>query len=456
MDAFLSSIAENWNWAWKIALTFGGGTAFAVRVMSVDAKKRLFLWLAGAEPGGWPRQFNTLFDGVFGDDHRSWRCIKRSAIASLLFVVLIWLLMSRAGLFETRAQAVLAFPTLLATGIVVNVVADYISLLETRWLLGQMETRWTHPLAQVGVLLLDLLLTGAIIFGALWLYSQSPLHSGSAFGLAELLTAFSVYAVFFYSTFLTSFWVWAFVLSTLAIKAMVGLNLPRRTDLKGYPGEVIGGITGLAVLLGALTAAAANQNDDAVTLGDRVVCVLLPGEICYVMAELTDDEQLQLFLLEQACESGLTEECYARGRDILEIDGKTAERLLAASCRGGNARGCTSLGFVYERALDVASDPEKAAELYAEGCEGGDARGCTNLGFLYSEGLGVQSDPIQSERYYTYGCDRGDAKGCWNLGVVLWLGQRTSIDKARALELMISACEMGLETSCDWLRANPG
>lgn len=379
MDAFLTSIAENFFWALTIAASLGGATMYAIRVMPQDTRDRLILWLAGEEPGGWPRQFNAIFDWAFDEDHRSWRCIWRSACVSLCFVVLIWLLMGQAGLFETRAQAVLAFPTLLITGLIVNVVADYLSLLETRWLLGRMEARWTHPVAQIGVLLLDLVLTGAIIFGVLWLYSQSPLHTGPAFGLAELLTAFSVYAVFFYSTFLTTLWVWGFVLSTLAIRGIARLKLPRWTDLYGHPGEVIGGITGLAVLIGALIAAAPPRGDEALTLADRLVCEAFPGEICNAMADLTEDEQLLLSLIERACEGGVTEECHARGLDIYEVDGATAARLWTASCRGGNAQGCSNLGFMYETGLGVAPDPAEAARLYAQGCEGGDAYGCINF-----------------------------------------------------------------------------
>lgn len=374
LDAFLDSIAANWSWAWKLALAFGGATAFAIRVMPVGARDRLILWLAGEEPGGWPRQFNAMFDGLFGNQHGSWRCIWRSALASLLFVVLIWLLMGQAGLLETRAQTVLAFPTLLITGLIVNVVADCLSLLETRWLLGRMEARWTHPVAQIGVLLLDLVLTGAIIFGVLWLYSQSPLHTGPAFGLAELLTAFSVYAVFFYSTFLTSLWVWGFVLSTLAIRGIARLNLPRWTDLYGHPGEVIGGITGLAVLIGALLVAAPPRGDEALTLADRLVCEAFPGEICNAMADLTENEQLQLSLIERACEGGVTAECLSRGLEIYKVDGETAARLWAASCLGGDAGGCTNLGVIYERGFGVEADPAEAARLYGQGCEGGAMR----------------------------------------------------------------------------------
>ena len=51
------------------------------------------------------------------------------------------------------------------------------------------------------------------------------------------------------------------------------------------------------------------------------------------------------------------------------------------ACDGGDARSCTSLGWLAERGSGrLAKDEARAATLFQRGCAGGDALGCTNLG----------------------------------------------------------------------------
>jgi TPR repeat protein len=90
----------------------------------------------------------------------------------------------------------------------------------------------------------------------------------------------------------------------------------------------------------------------------------------------------------------------------------------------------------------VDADAAQAAALYRQGCDGGNALGCTNLGFLYVTGTGVQADARRRQRctvraaalfsllyqtgtgvatrrrraLYRQGCDGGHATGCTNLG----------------------------------------
>ena len=206
-----SFLQTNWGWAAGLAASMMGLTALA-GLLNRQRKEEVALWLMGAHTEeGWARSFTTLFDAVFGHRHLSLRCFLRSAIASLVAVVVIWLLMGSAETIGLRLQADLTLGSVLVLGLAINVVADYLSLLETRLLLAHMPRHW---LAQAGVLFFDLLLSAAIIWLAIFAFLRSPLHQGEIESFAEILGVFSIFSVFFYSTFLTSVWTWAYIVST--------------------------------------------------------------------------------------------------------------------------------------------------------------------------------------------------------------------------------------------------
>lgn len=86
---------------------------------------------------------------------------------------------------------------------------------------------------------------------------------------------------------------------------------------------------------------------------------------------------------------------------------ETVARYMAASCQGGNASGCTSIGFLHENGLGISQDAARAADLYAQGCDGGEALGCSSLGFLYETGDGVKQDIETARGYCELACEKG-------------------------------------------------
>ena len=216
-ESVRSLFAENWSWAAGLSGTLLGLTGLAALLLHPDKKRRLALWLTGHQTEEtWSRTFCALFDAVFGEDHFSWRCLWRSAVASLVAVLLIWTLMGEAGLIGARLRAEVSLGWLLAAALFVNVVADYLSLLETRWLLGRLhrlKSAWLQALALLG----DLIVSGAIIWVAIRLL-PGPILGIEAESFAEVLGIFSVFSVLFYSTFLTSAWSWAYVGSTWVLR----------------------------------------------------------------------------------------------------------------------------------------------------------------------------------------------------------------------------------------------
>ncbi|WP_171182137.1 hypothetical protein, partial [Ruegeria sp. HKCCD8929] len=140
MDAntLIAYLAENWTWALGLGASMFGLTVYA-GLLNPARKEDLALWLMGAQTEeGWSRSFISLFDAVFGSNHFSIRCFVRSTIATLIAVIVIWLLMGSVDVIGVRMQSELALGSVLVIGLMINVIADYVSLLETRWLLGNM------------------------------------------------------------------------------------------------------------------------------------------------------------------------------------------------------------------------------------------------------------------------------------------------------------------------------
>ena len=87
-------LETNWGWAAGLAASMLGLTLLARSMLNPARKDEIALWLMGAQSEeNWSRSFTSLFDAVFGERHLSWRCFLRSTVASLIAVVLIWLLM---------------------------------------------------------------------------------------------------------------------------------------------------------------------------------------------------------------------------------------------------------------------------------------------------------------------------------------------------------------------------
>ena len=82
------------------------------------------------------------------------------------------------------------------------------------------------------------------------------------------------------------------------------------------------------------------------------------------------------------------------------------------ACDEGNARGCTNLGFMYEKGRGVKQDYFKAKELFGKACDGGDAKGCFNLGVMYANGQEVKQDYFKAKELFGKACDGEYAEGC--------------------------------------------
>ena len=253
-----------------------------------ETKKAVSIWLKSVDltnqTPNWPATFISLFDRVFSERHFSFKCFLRSSIASVSAVLTSVLILSLVGVdfVELGSAEFMGMTSANPYGwlvwimvfctVTLNIIPDYLSLLETRYLLKIMRNRQSFLLT-IALLLIDVFATmfifvfvgilpilllffgffgesGVIPSPELFLKSLTP--GGSLFDDLVLGTPFST---FFYSTFFTSFWIWLYVSSGLILKIVTipakGLAfLQRHLNIDEMPIRAMGFTLLLLITLG--------------------------------------------------------------------------------------------------------------------------------------------------------------------------------------------------------------
>lgn len=229
--------------------------ARAEDVVRPEVRDGISRWLQKIDPeravSNWPKTFAAVFDQLFGERHLSWRCFRRSCVASLATFFIIALLWT--GVYPGRFaesvnflyEADIKFPFIVLLAIIGNVIPDYLSLFESRMMIKVME-KLKRKIFIGLLLLIDLLLTGFIFFSCAfigliisvqivtgvpfyvilkWFVNDLPLIflSFVTFEKGTGPESFSD-AIWFYSTYFTSIWIWiyAFSLGVVRIAVMAG------------------------------------------------------------------------------------------------------------------------------------------------------------------------------------------------------------------------------------------
>jgi len=132
-----------------------------------------------------------MFDTVFGEEGFSWKRLIRSSIASLLSVLLLYILFTRVlDVLGTRTLGALDLLQVVLLGAMINIIPDYLSLMETRWLLGRFR-KVTCFFGQLLLLIVDFIFTIVIIFLMISAYSWF-FNDGRIPTAIELFALFSV------------------------------------------------------------------------------------------------------------------------------------------------------------------------------------------------------------------------------------------------------------------------
>ncbi|HLT34967.1 MAG TPA: hypothetical protein VK034_01745, partial [Enhygromyxa sp.] len=232
------------------------------RLLGRDRRRELGGWLlddlpAEARVDSLPKTFIEWFDRMFRS--RAVRVLGvelqlpsfwRSALASFLALVaafVVWLA-NKGGLSEPPTDGTNVSLLLLLYGgatVATNIIPDYLSLVESRFVLGKMsEAR--GPLGKLAWLLLDVVATSAIVFLFLWgsgavllplvpeqsIYAVGCLTAetfdfwrmvdiaiaGLTFSTPPGTLNYDVSAIYIYSSFFTSFWVWLYLGSSVLVR----------------------------------------------------------------------------------------------------------------------------------------------------------------------------------------------------------------------------------------------
>ena len=249
----------------------------ADETLAPEVRDRLGAWLEGVTAGDgvrqWPEHFITLFDRVFGRKHLSSACFKRSAVATFMTTWIIggcWIGLHPPESFGTAALALLLVTM---AGLLLSLIPDYLSLLETRFVLGRLS-RGGSALAWLA---LDAVAT-VLLAGSMWVVLiglnegvhrmlpalQQLAMFQATISVGNTMTetgeiASSLYempmAPFFYATFFTSAWLWMFAGASLMVRVVTSVldkaaRLRGLVDVRRKPGRSLGLAAVILVTLG--------------------------------------------------------------------------------------------------------------------------------------------------------------------------------------------------------------
>jgi len=188
-----------------------------------------------------PRWFIEAFDRIFGDRHLTWRCFLRSCVASIMAVfvmTVVWAVLNPISWQQFLRYVgvdagVDAFRMIFIFAFFLNLVPDYISLLETRWIFRKVAHAGMKEL--IVLLVLDAILTGVIFFSGvgiiILIYSVNTGDWVGVHTLLEFLNAFILFrgseipiGILFYSTYFTSVWLYLFIAASVATKLLYSLG----------------------------------------------------------------------------------------------------------------------------------------------------------------------------------------------------------------------------------------
>jgi hypothetical protein len=259
----LALLAVSWS---MMAVGLWRFAECAETVVSTEGKQQTRDWLLAVEDErpwqAMANSFGQAFDAVFGNTHLSWKCFRRSVAASFLFTAslcVLWLAARQVPSgFASDVSAVEAVATLTVVMLLMSSGPDYISLLKTRYVLAKLRTSRSRART---VMLVVADATGSAALGMLAIYALAVIGAREHFleltsvdllryllqanlDLVGLGGATLPLDLWFYATFLTSLWLWLFVLSKHMAGVARYLNIAASTrrwiDLDTQPFLALG------------------------------------------------------------------------------------------------------------------------------------------------------------------------------------------------------------------------
>jgi len=222
--------------AWFASLS-GVWTLFerAENIAKEDLKKAVSSWLKNTHVPNrpkWPAIFALLFDRVFGTRHWSFSCFLRSSLASVIAVTIMTFVWGaiRPEDFFSRFESGSDFFVIFIMAGMFNLIPDYISLLESRYVIKLLGKR-PSTFKLLSFLIIDFFLTAIIAASPILFIMVSTGSIDEAIGTIKQGVLFDTYVdhnisfgIVIYATFFTSIWVWLYVISGFFFKITVSLR----------------------------------------------------------------------------------------------------------------------------------------------------------------------------------------------------------------------------------------
>jgi hypothetical protein len=282
-------------------LTAGGATAAATAVAGVfwkyedvasaEMKSAVVGWLKYRGPNapnlGWTDHLVIAFNKIFGERHLTLKCFRRSCLASLIAVCLmfvVWRVLrpQEFALYfevhnENSAGLISFFLVILA--FFVNCLPDYVSYMKTRSILrvmsGSQDFLRLCAFALLDTMLTIVIFAGGIAFASITLaalfeshwtwtevwndlyeYSIGPKALVSTVTLRAPGEGALTFGVFFYAALFVAAWSWLYGITALVTRFALRVfpKLMTRTvwffDVEGHPLRSLGCIAGGIVFVG--------------------------------------------------------------------------------------------------------------------------------------------------------------------------------------------------------------
>jgi TPR repeat protein len=116
-----------------------------------------------------------------------------------------------------------------------------------------------------------------------------------------------------------------------------------------------------------------------------------------------------------------------------------------------DSKGCSFLGYIYEKGIGVKVDYAQAKNYYKKSCTylyDANGYGCTRLGNLYYNGLGVKQNYKQAHKYFQKASSKKYGEAEYNLGVLYYLGNGVDSSYEKARIHFERACEFNNAKGC--------
>jgi len=123
--------------------------------------------------------------------------------------------------------------------------------------------------------------------------------------------------------------------------------------------------------------------------------------------------------------------------------------LLNQTCEKGDGNSCYALGFAYKGSSDVEEDAPQARHFMKRACELGHGNACVSVARMFGTGYGGEQSEEFALAALDHGCELKHAESCHGIGHRFIENQFDADYWIAAYNAFTIACNLGSEEACD-------